>query len=118
MGKFDLVPKVLVQLGVQEVFHNVAQRPGRPMWFGIGPQGQSVFGLPGNPVSSLVCFELFVRPALQALQGAREPGPAFAPGELAAAVRRNPERDEFLRARLQADGDRALLEPLTGQSRT
>ncbi len=51
MGKFDLVPKVLARLGVQEVFHNIAQRPGRPMWFGIGPQGQAVFGLPGNPVS-------------------------------------------------------------------
>ncbi|MDP9083507.1 MAG: molybdopterin molybdotransferase MoeA, partial [Pseudomonadota bacterium] len=56
MGKFDLVPKVLMQLGVQEVFHNIAQRPGKPMWFGIGPQGQSVFGLPGNPVSTLVCL--------------------------------------------------------------
>ena len=62
MGKFDLVPKVLQQLGVQEVFHNVAQRPGRPMWFGIGPQGQAVFGLPGNPVSTLVCLIRYVIP--------------------------------------------------------
>jgi molybdopterin molybdotransferase len=77
--------------------------------------GTLVFGLPGNPVSSLVCFELFVRPALRALQGAREPGPAFARGELAASVRRNPDRDEFLRARLRSGGDRVLLEPLTGQ---
>ena len=51
-GKFDFVPKVLRALGVEEVFQQVAQQPGRPMWFGIGPQGQSVFGLPGNPVST------------------------------------------------------------------
>jgi len=70
-----------------------------------------VFGLPGNPVSSLVCFELFVRPALLALQGARNPGPEYRPGVLGSNVRRNAERDEFLRARLR-DG---VLEPLTGQ---
>jgi len=69
MGKFDLVPKVLVQLGVQEVFHNVAQRPGRPMWFGIGPQGQSVFGLPGNPVSTLICLIRYVIPAIAEAMG-------------------------------------------------
>src|SRR5882672_6736147 len=69
MGKFDLVPKVLVQLGVQEVFHNVAQRPGRPMWFGIGPQGQAVFGLPGNPVSTLVCLIRYVIPAIAEAMG-------------------------------------------------
>jgi len=56
-----------------------------------------------------------VRPAVLALQGAREPGPIFAAGELATAVRRNPERDEFLRARARLDGGRVMLEPLTGQ---
>ena len=64
MGRFDLVPKVLAQLGVQQVFHNIAQRPGKPMWFGIGPQGQAVFGLPGNPVSTLVCLIRYVIPAI------------------------------------------------------
>jgi molybdopterin molybdotransferase len=69
-GKFDLVPQALEQLGVREVFHGVAQRPGKPMWFGIGPNGQSVFGLPGNPVSTLVCLIRFVIPALIAAAGA------------------------------------------------
>ena len=69
MGKFDLVPKVLCQLGVSEVFHTVAQRPGKPMWFGIGPQGQSVFGLPGNPVSTLVCLIRYVIPAIAEAMG-------------------------------------------------
>ena len=71
MGKYDLVPKVLMQLGVEEVFHNIAQRPGKPMWFGIGPQGQSVFGLPGNPVSTLVCLIRYVIPAIAEAMGTK-----------------------------------------------
>ena len=75
MGQFDLVPKVLRQLGVQQVFHNIAQRPGKPMWFGIGPQGQAVFGLPGNPVSTLVCLIRYVIPAIAEAMGTRRAPP-------------------------------------------
>jgi molybdopterin molybdotransferase len=71
MGKFDLVPQVLTQLGVQQVFHKIAQRPGKPMWFGIGSRGQGVFGLPGNPVSVLVCLIRYVIPAVAAAMGTR-----------------------------------------------
>jgi molybdopterin molybdotransferase len=63
-GRFDLVPAVLQELGVREVFHHVAQRPGKPLWFGVAPSGAAVFGLPGNPVSSLVCYTRYVLPAL------------------------------------------------------
>jgi molybdopterin biosynthesis enzyme len=76
MGKFDLVPKALMQLGVEEVFHNIAQRPGKPMWFGIGPQGQSVFGLPGNPVSTLVCLIRYVIPAIAEAMGTKRAQPS------------------------------------------
>jgi molybdopterin molybdotransferase len=75
MGKFDLVPKVLCQLGVQPVFHHIAQRPGKPMWFGIGPQGQAIFGLPGNPVSTLVCLARYVIPAIAEAMGTRRADP-------------------------------------------
>jgi molybdopterin molybdotransferase len=71
-GKFDLVPGVLDELGVEEVFYKVSLRPGKPLWFGVKQDGDRqvlVFGLPGNPVSSFVCFELFVRPAMAALAG-------------------------------------------------
>lgn len=68
-GKFDFVPAALQALGVVEVFHQVAQRPGRPMWFGVGPAGQLVFGLPGNPVSTLICLIRFVLPGLRAAMG-------------------------------------------------
>ena len=65
MGKLDLVPKVLERLGVNLVFHHVAQRPGKPMWFGVAQSGPAVFALPGNPVSTLVCLSRYVLPALR-----------------------------------------------------
>jgi molybdopterin molybdotransferase len=71
-GVLDLVPSVLSELGVRPVFHKVAVKPGKPLWFGVletDSMTRLVFGLPGNPVSSLVCFELFVRPALAAMSG-------------------------------------------------
>jgi molybdopterin molybdotransferase len=71
MGRFDHVPRALRELGVREVFHHIAQRPGKPMWFGIGPDGQVVFGLPGNPVSALVCLVRYAVPGLLAMMGAR-----------------------------------------------
>jgi molybdopterin molybdotransferase len=62
-----------------------------------------------------VCFEVFVRPAVRALQGERDPRPRYVAGELAAAVRRNAERDEFVRARTNLADGRILLEPVSGQ---
>lgn len=69
MGQLDLVPRALAELGVREVFHKIAQRPGKPMWFGIGPTGTAVFALPGNPVSTLVCLARYVIPGLYAAMG-------------------------------------------------
>jgi len=69
MGRFDLVPQVLQELGVRTIFHKVAQRPGKPMWFGTAPSGAAVFGLPGNPVSTLVCLTRYVLPALSGSLG-------------------------------------------------
>jgi molybdopterin molybdotransferase len=71
-GVLDLVPEVLAANGVEQVFHKVHLKPGKPVWFGIKEDSRGdrlVFGLPGNPVASLVCFELFVRPALASLAG-------------------------------------------------
>jgi molybdopterin molybdotransferase len=69
MGKLDFVPKVLDELGVQTVFHKVAQRPGKPMWFGVASSGATVFALPGNPVSTCVCLARYVLPALFTAMG-------------------------------------------------
>jgi molybdopterin molybdotransferase len=79
-GKLDLVPGVLAEAGVENIFHKVEMKPGKPVFFGTGLKAAGgtclVFGLPGNPVSALVCFELFVRPAVQRLKG-QLPGPTL-----------------------------------------
>jgi molybdopterin molybdotransferase len=116
VGPHDLVRRVEAELGVEEVFWRVAVKPGKPIAFGI--RGATlVFGLPGNPVSALVGFELFVRPAIRALQGVPDPLPRFERGRLAeGARRRNPERDELVRSRLRTGDDgTVVLEPLSGQ---
>jgi molybdopterin molybdotransferase len=115
VGPHDLVRRIEAELGVEEVFWRVAVKPGKPVAFGV--RGSTlVFGLPGNPVSSLVGFELFVRPAVLALQGYSDPRPRFRPGLLAAALKRNSARDELVRARTRAGGEGSVeLEPLSGQ---
>jgi molybdopterin molybdotransferase len=114
VGRHDLVRPVLAELGAEEVFWRVAVKPGKPISFSV--RGSTlVFGLPGNPVSALVGFELFVRPAVLALQGVAEPLPRFEPGRLARAVRRTPGRDELVRARSEAGEGEVVLEPVAGQ---
>jgi molybdopterin molybdotransferase len=114
VGPHDLVRRIEAELGVEEVFWRVAVRPGKPVSFGV--KGQTlVFGLPGNPVSTLVGCELFVRPAVLALQGAADPGPRFSAGRLAQTVSRNPGRDDLLRARTEVTDDGVVLSPVTGQ---
>jgi molybdopterin molybdotransferase len=115
VGPHDLVRRIEAELGVEEVFWRVAVKPGKPVSFGVR-ENTLVFGLPGNPVSSLVGFELFVRPAVLALQGYSDPLPRFEPGRLAAAVKRIGARDQLVRARTRGgDQGELLLEPLTGQ---
>jgi molybdopterin molybdotransferase len=75
VGDRDLVPAVLRDLGVTIHFQQVRVKPGKPLLFGTGPKGTLVFGLPGNPGSSFVGFELFVRPAIRILGGHEHPGP-------------------------------------------
>ncbi len=72
-GRLDLVPAALAGIGVREVFHKVAQRPGKPLWFGMAPTGTAVFALPGNPVSTLICLARYVLPALYAAMGETPP---------------------------------------------
>jgi molybdopterin molybdotransferase len=114
VGPHDLVRRIEAELGVDEVFWGVAVKPGKPLSFAVrGPT--LVFGLPGNPVSSLVGAVLFVCPALLALQGAADPLPRFELGETRSALRRSGQRDEFVRARREVEDARTLLEPVSGQ---
>jgi len=114
VGPHDLVRRISAELGVEEIFWGVAIKPGKPLSF--GHRGATlVFGLPGNPVSSLVGALVFVRPALLARQGLADPGPVFDVGRATTAFRRNGQRDEFVRARRSVDERGPLLEAVAGQ---
>ncbi len=109
-GRFDHVPAVMASLGVRARFHGIAQRPGRPMWFGTDAAGKAVFALPGNPVSVLVCLSRYVMPALQRLVGApARPAPRVA---LAREYRFEKALACFLPVSLGYDGQgRTIAEP-------
>ena len=98
VGPHDHVKPALDGLGVREVFWRVALRPGRPTWFGTRRE-TLVFGLPGNPVSAMVTFLLFARPALAAMQGAAHEAPRVV-ARLAEPIPRHPDRDECVRVTL------------------
>ncbi|MGH2914610.1 MAG: molybdopterin molybdotransferase MoeA [Solirubrobacteraceae bacterium] len=101
VGPHDHVKPALGALGVRELFWRVALQPGRPTWFGVADDGQLVFGLPGNPVSSAVTFSLFAAPALAALQGAAPARPTHPDALLATDVGRLHDREQALRVRLR-----------------
>jgi molybdopterin molybdotransferase len=109
-GKFDFVPKVLKELGVEEVFHQVTQRPGMPMWFGMSGGGCAVFGLPGNPIATLVCLVRYVVPALVTAMGGQRRWPV--PIALGAPISRGRTMTSFvpIRARYDAQG-RHIADP-------
>jgi molybdopterin molybdotransferase len=121
-GVLDLVPSVLSELGVQEVFHKVQLKPGKPLWFGVKAAGDHqvlVFGLPGNPVSSLVCFELFVRPAIDRLAGrpdkgatASQDGASPLTATLSAPFDHRGDRPTYQPAVLGSNADGAIVMPL------
>jgi molybdopterin molybdotransferase len=114
MGEHDLVRRVSGDLGVKEVFWGVAVKPGKPLSFGV--RGRTlVFGLPGNPVSSLVGALVFVATGLRAAQGAGDPRPRYALGVTQAPLSRNPRRDEFVRAMRFERGEDVVLEAISGQ---
>ncbi|HEX2101408.1 MAG TPA: molybdopterin molybdotransferase MoeA, partial [Candidatus Synoicihabitans sp.] len=111
-GRFDHVPAVLAALGVEAKIGGVAQRPGKPMSFGVSPGGVPVFALPGNPVSACVCLHRYVLPALRRMAGAPAPNAEFV--TLGKAVTFSPPLTYFLPVRVESrmDGSRiATPEP-------
>ena len=101
MGKYDLVEDVLSDLGAEFYFRSVAIRPGKPLVFGQ-VQGKFFFGLPGNPVSSFVTCNLFVRPTIGALMGCRFQRPNFLRARLAKSVRHQVGLTVFTPARIES----------------
>ena len=116
-GKLDLVPGVLREAGVAAHFHKVELKPGKPVFFGTGrrPGGGDptlVFGLPGNPVSVLVCFELFVRPALRRLCGHSDVGPHFVSAVLAEDFTYRTDRPTYHPAHLEWSTTELMVTPV------
>jgi len=115
VGQFDHVKQVLDDLGLRQLFHGVAQKPGRPLKFGtIG--GKPVFGLPGNPVSTMVCFYLYVRPALRKMGGYRALSLPRLPVHCAAEMRVANGLTEFIRVTLERRDDGLYAGPTGNQS--
>lgn len=103
MGDRDYVKVSLEEKGVRTVFWKVAIKPGKPVYFAVAPGGKFIFGLPGNPVSALVTFELFVKPALKILQGEKSVTPHVVSARLQAALKKKAGRLDFVRANLAAN---------------
>jgi molybdopterin molybdotransferase len=113
VGPHDHVKPVLLRLGFEELLWGVRLKPGKPVWFGVRAAGdgrQYAFGLPGNPVSTMVTFQLFARPALRALQGA-EPWSPRATAILDGPIEANSDRDQAVRCRLRVEDDGWHAEP-------
>ncbi len=117
-GDYDLVPRTLNNMGVECIFHKVCMKPGKPIWFGVFQRPEAsptlVFGLPGNPVSAVVCFELFVRPALGVVSGHSpnlQSGPQHT-AKLIGSARGNRDRPVYHPCRLEMAEDSLLAEAL------
>lgn len=118
-GVLDLVPATLEALGVTPVFHKIRMKPGKPLWFGVGPRSETnrqtlVFGLPGNPASSYVGFELFVRPAIARMAG-RAVRESEARAQLSIEFSHRGDRPTFHPSRLVEQGGAASVMPLRSQ---
>lgn len=114
-GKLDYVPKALKTLGVEQLFHKVQQRPGKPLWFGKASGGATVFALPGNPVSALMCAVRYVEPWLRKSLGLAPIVEKFA--MLTEDITFKPDLTYFLQVQLHTDEQgRLLAKPLAGTS--
>ncbi|MGB0060724.1 gephyrin-like molybdotransferase Glp [Candidatus Binatus sp.] len=114
VGQFDHVKGALDELGMRQLFHGVAQKPGRPLKFGtVGYR--PIFGLPGNPVSTLVCFYLYARPALRKMGGMRRVGLPRVIARCAVEIKISKELTEFVRVKLERDRAGYLATPTGGQ---
>jgi molybdopterin molybdotransferase len=107
VGPHDHVKPAFEACGVDEVFWRVRIKPGKPLWF--GRRGDTlVFGLPGNPLSTIVCFCVFIAPALRRLAGERDARPRYEAGRLTTAARASDGRTTFLTAALRPGADGVL----------
>jgi len=112
-GKFDYLPQVLQELGVEKLFHKIKQRPGKPFWFGKYKDQCTIFALPGNPVSSFLCMQRYFRYWLELSQSGLMPTPQFA--VLAEDVSFKPDLTYFLEVQISSTAQGKLIaQPMKG----
>jgi molybdopterin molybdotransferase len=114
VGAHDLVQESMAARGLDLGFWKIAMRPGKPLMFGhIGPL--PLLGLPGNPVSAFVCALLFLRPAIERMTGLPGSAPAMEPARLAAAMKPNDQREDYVRATIERDAAGWVVTPFPVQ---
>ncbi len=115
VGDRDYIPEVAQQLGYKQVFWKVAQKPGKPLWFGVNAQGKALLGFPGNPAAVLIGLHLHAARLLAVLEGERDAPPRWRQGVLTREIRAD-ARDQLLRVAVESGGDGATrLTPLPKQ---
>jgi molybdopterin molybdotransferase len=110
-GKFDYIPQVLNEIGVKQLFHQISQRPGKPLWFGATNDGKVVFALPGNPVSTFMCFHRFVKPWLFKSMGISN---QFSKAMLGTDFKFEPQLTYFLQVALKNEEGKLVAHPKAG----
>ncbi len=114
VGDHDLVGEVTAEMGMERAFWKIAMRPGKPLMAG-SLRGKPVLGLPGNPVSAIVCGHLFVLPLVRALQSRPDVAPPTARARLGSAVEANGPRAHYMRARLDRSAEMPVITPFGSQ---
>jgi molybdopterin molybdotransferase len=110
-GKFDFIPQVLKEIGVKQLFHQISQRPGKPVWFGVTNDGKVVFALPGNPVSTFMCFHRFIKPWLLKSIGIAD---QFAKAILGTDFKFEPQLTYFLQVAVKNEEGKLVAYPKAG----
>lgn len=109
-GKFDFIPSSLESLGVKKLFHTISQRPGKPMWFGASEKN-IVFALPGNPVSTFMCFYRYVKPWIEKSLGLES---NFQKAVLAEDFKFRPQLTYFLQVKIKNENGSLMAYPVAG----
>lgn len=110
-GKFDFIPQVLEAIGIKKLFHQVSQRPGKPFWFGVSEKGKIVFALPGNPVSTYMCFYRYIKPWLLKSFGIKN---SESKAVLAADYTFSPDLTCFLQVAVKNENGKLMAYPDAG----
>ena len=114
VGDYDYIKEILNESGAQEIFWGVKQKPGKPLTF-YKSDGKPIFGLPGNPVSVMVCFELYVRPLIRKMMGGKDLFRKTISAKALHSFKHEPGRTEFVRVKIKKDKDNNYFAEITGE---